>query len=409
MTSQLPDIYLFNPTCEYAIANGSAYWQPNRLLQKMEADLSSLPMFFAKKEDYVLVERIPSVEFLKTLKQIDIEIPNFITKKEAINNIDFINLPKNKLLPWGWSPSAHKFLFPLKESCTSGFQNSPVFSWKSEHREITSRKFALSILIQLQSTFNPNYILPVNFAPKVCTTQNDFETVIQQWKNVMIKAPWSSSGRGLQPITKTPVHPKVWEKIMGIVKEQGYTVAEPLLNKIHDLAFLFELKNGKVDFLGISNFYTDNKGQYEGNYLNGLSSAVEKRIPEFVDLVVREIRQPLINAIEASDMAKFYEGVFGVDMLIYTDKNNNLKINPCLEINVRHTMGLLAFRLERIIHSNKKGAFRIFYHPSTTFLSFKNEMRKKYPLKISEGKIISGFFPLTEANEKSMFGTYVLI
>ena len=131
MQNNIPDIYLFNPTCEYAVANGSANWQPNLLLQKMEADLSALPMFFAKPNDYVLVDRIPSAEFIKTLKQIDFEIPNFITKKDAINNTDFINLPKNKLLPWGWSPSAHKFLFPLKESCTASFRQSPVFEWKT--------------------------------------------------------------------------------------------------------------------------------------------------------------------------------------------------------------------------------------------------------------------------------------
>jgi hypothetical protein len=409
MTNLLPDIYLFNPTCEYAVANGSANWQPNHLLQKMEADLSALPMFFAKKEDYVLVDRIPSAEFIKTFKQIDIEIPNFITKKEAINNSDFINLPKNKLLPWGWSPSAHKFLLTLKESCSAGFQQSPVFIWKPEHREITSRKFALGILKQLQSRLKTDYILSPEHTPKVCTTKNDFETVIQQWEKVMIKAPWSSSGRGLQPITKTPVHPKVWEKVMGIVKEQGYAVAEPLFNKVHDIAFLFELKKGKVDFLGISIFCTNKKGQYEGNYLNGMPLSLEKKISEFSDFAVDEIRQPLINAIKNSELATNYEGFFGVDMLIYLDVNNKLKINPCLEINVRHTMGLLALRLEKIIRQNKKGFFGTFYQPGTTFLTFKKEMENKYPLKVSDRKIVSGFLALTEAGETTLFGAYLLI
>ena len=54
MTENLPDIYLFNPTCEYAVANGHTSWQPNRLLQKMEEDLGTLPLFFARPQDVIL-------------------------------------------------------------------------------------------------------------------------------------------------------------------------------------------------------------------------------------------------------------------------------------------------------------------------------------------------------------------
>ena len=409
MTVSHSNIYLFNPTCEYAIANGNVTWQPNRLLQKMEYDLSALPLFFAKKNDFVLVDKIPSLEFVELLEQFNIEIPNLILKNEAINNQQFINLPKNKLLPWGWSPAAHKLLFPFKESCSVEFQQSPVFKWTSEHRELTSRKFAAEILNQLQSNNPADYILPVEFAPKVCITQNDFETAIQQWGTIMVKAPWSSSGRGLQPITKTPVHPKVWEKVMGIVKEQGYAMAEPYLNKLLDVAFLFELKQGKADFLGISNFCTNKKGQYDGNWLNGLPQTLEKRVLEFVDYVILEIRQPLINTINNSEMAIFYEGVFGVDTLIYIDENQTLKINPCLEINVRHTMGLLSLRLEKLILQNKKGVYRIYYQPGTSFYNFKQEMEIQYPLRIFENKIESGFFAVTDADEHSIFGAYILV
>ena len=409
MTVFHSDIYLFNPTCEYAIANGNENWQPNRLLQKMEYDLSALPLFFAKKNDFVLVDKIPSPEFIELLVQLGIEIPNFILKNEAINNQQFINLPKNKMLPWGWSPAVHKLLFPFKESCSVEFQQSPVFNRTHEHRKITSRKFAADILNQLQTKITADYILPVEFAPKVCITQNDFETCILQWGKVMVKAPWSSSGRGLQPITKTPVHPKVWEKVMGIVKEQGFAIAEPYLNKALDLAFLFVLKKGKVDLLGISNFCTNKKGQYEGNWLNGLPRTLEKRVLEFADFVIREIRQPLINTIENSEMAIFYEGVFGVDTLTYFDENQSLKINPCLEINVRHTMGLLSLRLEKIIKQNKKGVYRIYYQPGTSFYTFKKEMEIQYPLRISENKIESGFFAVTDADKDSLFGAYILV
>lgn len=409
MTGLLHNIFIFNPTCEYAIANGSPSWQPNRLLQKMEADLSTLPLFFAGKNDFVLVEQMPTTEFLHSLKCIDMEIPGLILKNEVINNPQFLQLPKNKLIPWGWSPAAHQNFLPLKHACSSEFRQSPVFNWKTEHREITSRKFAIDILKKVCSSLNIDYLLSSEQTPEICQNQADFEKVIHRWGKIMVKAPWSSSGRGLQPITKTPVHPKVWEKVLGIVKEQGYAIAEPYLNKVLDLAFLFELKKGKVEFLGISNFCTNQKGQYEGNYINGLPLNTKNETVEFAHNVGREIHEPLAKAIENSKMAIFYEGVFGVDTLIYTDEKSKLRINPCLEINVRHTMGMLSLQLEKLVQPGKKGMFRIFYQPGVSFQTFKKEMEKKYPLKITAGKIESGFFPLTSADNASLFGAYLLI
>ncbi|HOI48862.1 MAG TPA: hypothetical protein PK167_06130, partial [Prolixibacteraceae bacterium] len=64
---KLPDVYLFNPTCEMAIANGTVSWQPNRLLQQMETDLGNLPQFFAAETDVVLVKRLPGKAFTDTL------------------------------------------------------------------------------------------------------------------------------------------------------------------------------------------------------------------------------------------------------------------------------------------------------------------------------------------------------
>ena len=133
----------------------------------------------------------------------------------------------------------------------------------------------------------------------------------------MVKAPWSSSGRGLQPVTKLPVHPKVWEKIMGIVKEQGYAIAEPFLNKQFDLSFQFEIVEGKVHFLGFSHFQTDKKGRYLGSFLNGIPNGTSQELALFVQQSSDFLVKPLAKIIEQSELPKNYEGHFGVDTLIY--------------------------------------------------------------------------------------------
>lgn len=194
-----------------------------------------------------------------------------------------------------------------------------------------------------------------------------------------------------------------------MVKDQGYTIVEPYLDKVIDLAFQFEIKKGKVSYLGISNFSTDYKGQYNGNSLNGLPNSLPRNVVEFIESVPALTLQPIKVILEASEMAKNYEGYFGVDTLIFKNDAGELKVNPCLEINVRYNMGLLCLTLERFIVPHKKGIYRTWFQPGTFFKDLKKEMETKHPLVLEGNKIASGFFPLTEAKEDTMFGAYILV
>ncbi len=403
------NIYLFNPTCEYAVANGNTSWQPNRILQKMEADLATLPMFFADSHDQILVDNLPSNEFITQFEKIAFCVPEFILKKSIQNPVDIQKQTFNKLKPWGWSPAAHKLLSPLKPFCSEEFRSSPVANWKTEHRGLFSKKFAIEILKELRTSSPSDTFITNDLVPEICTQKEQFKYLILRWEKLMVKAPWSSSGRGLQPVTKTPVHEKVWEKLLGIVNEQGFAIVEPFLDKAADLAFQFEVKKGKISFLGISNFSTDKKGQYQGNFLNGLPDSYSNEIKGFMAQAPKIIIEPLIKTLEKSKLAELYEGNFGVDTLIFRDKNNQLKINPCLEINLRQNMGLLSLQLEKLLYSDKKGIFRIFYNPGESFYSFKKKMEKEHPLKIKLQKVESGFLALTDATKNSQFGAYILV
>lgn len=409
MTEKLPDIFLFNPTCEYAVANGRASWQPNRLLQKMEEDLGSLPLFFARHNDVVLVKKTPQREFIASLHKINIFPPQFLQLNEIRTNSEFINQPKNQLLPWGWSPAAHKLLEPLKPSCSATFHQSPASSWNPEYREIYSKKFALNILKSLLPELPKKNVLPAHLIPQVCTTKPEIESLFRKWGKIMVKAPWSSSGRGLQRVTKSPVSEKVWEKLLGIISDQGYVIVEPLLNKMLDMAFQFEIKNGNISYLGISRFLTDEKGQYQGNFLNGWPDEQDLEIAEFAEKLPKMIIKPLATAIENSLLAKCYEGNFGVDTLIFRDEHDKLRVNPCLEINVRQTMGLLSLHFEKLISPQKKGVFKTFYQPQKPFAEFAEKMIKLHPLKLNNTKIESGFFPVIPLSSSTQFGAYIMV
>jgi len=409
MEPGLSDIYFFNPTCEYAVGNGQPSWQPNLLLQKMEEDLGALPLYFASQKDVVLVHKVPPVQYISRMEDIGLKVPELFPVQEAGRNKTFAGRPKNRLLPWGWSPAAHRLLEPLKLSCSAEFLESPVAEWKSGYRDLYSRKLARDILISLLPELPSEIMIQNHMLPEVCTSVEQIEELQSRWGKIMVKAPWSSSGRGLQPLTKIPLVPKVREKLQGIINDQGYAMAEPYLNKQLDMAFQFELKKGKVQYLGISRFFTDRKGRYEGNYLNGWPSGINSAVVKFADLMCQLLPGPLAAVIEAGKLAKSYEGNFGVDTLIYTDTEGTLRINPCLELNLRLTMGLLSLRLGKMMVPGKKGIYKIWYHAEKSYLHFVQEMEQKYPLVLSGTLIESGFFPLLPVDEGTLFGAYIFV
>ena len=85
-----------------------------------------------------------------------------------------------------------------------------------------------------------------------------------------------------------------------------------------------------------------------------------------------------------------YTGYLGVDMLVYRDKQNgNLAIHPCIEINMRYTMGMVALRIsERFLSPHARGDMHITYE-NKTGEAYKHHcfMKKAYPLEIVNGKI----------------------
>jgi len=388
----LPDIYHFNPTCEYAVANGHISWQPNNLLKKMEEDLGSLPLFLADAKDIILVKKIPSEKFQIQLKKTGFKMPRFLSIYDlSCNNFRIENI--GYLLPWGWSPAIHNLLSPLKAYCS---------------KEFYSKRFGLSILKSVLPLLPAGITMGPDMIPEICKNRTEIESLLSRWGKLMIKAPWSSSGRGLQPISKKPVTEKVWEKIMGIIKHQGYAIVEPLHEKKLDMALQFRICRKRISYLGVSKFITDKKGQYQGNILNGWPDFYDPEVISLGNYLPELIKDPLIKAIEKSSLPDFYEGFLGVDTLIFLDRKGKLRVNPCLEINLRQNMGLLSLKLEKLLYPGITGSFRTYYKPGQSFFDFKNEMEKKYPLKYKKNLMASGFMPLTDADEKTLFGAYII-
>ena len=156
-----------------------------------------------------------------------------------------------------------------------------------------------------------------------------------------MKAPWSSSGRGLRflSVEQTPFSMQAgW--FNNVIARQGSVMVEPLYHKVKDFGMEFHADSmGQIRFEGLSLFHTVN-GAYVGNILateSAKRNLISRYIPvEWVDDVQQEICRVL--------NLKGYEGPFGIDMMIVAS-NDGCLLHPCIEINLRRTMGHVALSL----------------------------------------------------------------
>jgi hypothetical protein len=403
-----PDIYFFNPTCELAVANGSANFMAPMQLRQFEDELSTLPWILARPEDIVLVDQLPPQQFTNQLESAGFRLPTFIRIEFGLTDPTFLGEEKGFLYPWGWSPAAHKLLSPLKSGCCSEFLNSPVADWRNVHRELYSRRSALKILKKILENDISNNLLSINDLPEICTSHEQIIALQQKWGKVVVKSPLSSSGRGLQILRPNEYNQTNRQVITGFLRQQDYVVVEPWHNKVLDLSFqFFSLGNGTIEYQGLTSFSTNQAGHYIGNFIQELPPDLTSEIKAFLQENIPQIKKILQGSLIESNYSTEHYGWLGVDAIIFRDKDDKLKFLTCLEINCRFTMGAIALNLRNHLAEHSIGEFRIMHGTEGQFAQFCEERMANEPLIIEGGKIVSGFLPVTTTSSESSFGAYI--
>ena len=172
-----------------------------------------------------------------------------------------------------------------------------------------------------------------------CTTRDEVEELLARYGQLVLKAPWSSSGRGLRflSVGRTPFEQQAgWFR--NVVEAQGCVMVEPHYNKVKDFGMEFYSDGqGRVNYLGLSLFHTAN-GAYTGNIL--ATEKVKREMlsryvsPDLLDAVQEKICQETAQLFHGR-----YRGHFGIDMMMCGG------LHPCVEINLRRTMGHVALAL----------------------------------------------------------------
>jgi hypothetical protein len=397
-------IYYFNPTCELAVANGSFSYMPPLLLQKMERDLALLPFVFATKDDFLLAEILPSNKFIQQLKDWGFKVPKFrtLSELEAMPPDTF-----ESICPWGWSPAAHFKLKNLKDKCSGKFKLNPTFKWQQIHQSLFERSTSLNFLIDILDNYQQSWFITKSLTGVKVTSIEEIEQLINNIQALVLKAPLSSSGRGIQIIRKNSLNNsnKTW--ISGVIKQQNYLIAEPLLEKLADLSFQFRITDcAEIDYLGFTFFETNSNGQYKGSFINHvIADFFPDRCVNDIEDMINKTAQIIGEVLKTSQYADLHRGFLGVDALIF-QYEQQLRIQPCIEINCRMNMGILTLLIQNHICKEVKGKFELFYGQNGDFQLFAKREQELNPPVMKDGKISSGFFPLVEPVREQKFGAY---
>lgn len=323
--------YLFNPAGDMALASGIENYTPPARIIAFEAGLSLLPALYAPAGSAILVH--PSISSGGVAA-----LPYFNEARQRSMQLIYQDspLPDASVVPWSWNKS---LAYRLRRMGLSG-NHMPSPRRLERWRELSHRRLTIDFH-QFATTASPTGELDYfkRNPPLIFTDMSAFCDALSAMCVGIVKAPWSSSGKGVFQVAY-PLDAAINQRVEKIIKTQGAVMLEPLWNRVLDCATEWECHDGEVRFLGYSVFQCSRAGAYKGNmvaspdvlrrHINAYTTSLEAALSVQESFLKRHV-------------APFYDGPVGIDML--TDRAGNL--NPCVEVNLRHTMGYVALMLAR--------------------------------------------------------------
>ncbi len=396
-------LHYFNPGHEAAVLNSSPYYTLPANPQKMQQDLQLLPAWYADPDDFVWLDKPLPESFVQSVTSRFQKLPKVLTASNIHPFKD--QLSETKAILWGLSPQGIYFFNQLNARHHLNLQVPP---WDHSYYGLCSRRTARECL---QTIINQIPEIAPDIVPEFYNEIGSIEQEMlkKQTTRFLIKAPYSSSGRGLLWIEPGQADQSSLQILRGMLKKQHEVSLERALDKQSDFAMLFHSNDdGSVDLKGYSLFQTDAKGNYKGNYLLS-QKQIESKISESLDTLLLEKVKQCLNQYLSQCIAPHYKGCICIDMMLYRE-NNRIRLHPCVEINLRYSMGWLALHLFRnYFDENACGSFQIEFHKQPEVINRRHqEMQLKAPLVLKNGKIVSGYMPLCPVDNETNYSAYIL-
>ena len=350
-------LHIFNPEHDIALASNLSNFTAPHAGRQLRNDLGFLPALWAKEGDQILVEHEESAQkaYRRVCHRLEkLGIADYSQAGKKIFPGREKNIPRlgiNCVQPWGWDRAIRRELERM------GLSSSllPTEEQIEQIRELSHRRTSAQLLprIQMEGTVGEAF---------ECTTIEQVYELFERYGRLVLKAPWSSSGRGVRFCDAARLNKKEEIKdnheeiiyknwISNILKTQGSIMAEPYYNKVKDFGMEFMAdEDGRINYLGLSLFHTVN-GAYEGNVL-ATENVKNELISRYVSIeLLDKVKQNIIECLRLPH----YVGPFGIDMMVTKEG-----LHPCVEINLRRTMGHVALAISPT-DDDIRGVMRVLY------------------------------------------------
>lgn len=315
------------------MGSDSTHYTPPPIVAGLARSGETLPMWIAPPDDFVLVGDVGR-QWWETHPERDTLARPWSGE------------PVECCMPWGWSKAVRENLR------VAGVAPSLLPS-----DDILDK---IRILSHRRLTINAHRYLSTGLEPVEARSEDEACQALERFGKVIGKYPWSSTGRGL--FSGDPGHVGSYlHRCRGAIDRQGSVMIEKAYDVVVNFAMLFSrLPGEKFGLRGYSLFETDRRA-YVANTLvhdNQIVRLLSRYVGKHqLDDTACALGHFLDEAVGETGTSQDFAGI---DMMIYREADGSYALNPCVEINLRLTMGFLSHSLlSRHLPAGFRGVLRI--------------------------------------------------
>lgn len=423
-----PAVFLFNPFAEHALA-GMDPSRLSRVHRQLARDLDILPAHLSRQDDVVLVHENPTTEFLESLQQAGLPVPEFDRLENGrISSASPLHRRAIATLrPWAWAPDSIECLAPLagrlrSDSCRAALRLD------AGRAALYGKAWSANFLRSWLERIPPEpWLCPLAHVGTPVHGLDDARSVIASIRarghhRLVVKADLGMAGSNQIRLWEPEPTASQWRWIESNVGEGRPLVVEPWLDRLADFSLQLEQSGADLQTVGYTGLVNDLRGQFVANFAEPRHASqpptsVARHFPHVrgFSRVFRGLLDSLLPALASAFHAAGHQGPIGIDAFAYRDTDGSVRIKPIVEVNPRHTFGRLTLELMRHVAPGSSGTLRLVGIRSCPvpseagvrpFLSLVQQLKRTHPVIRSGNptpRLVSGVIPLNDPERAEAF------
>lgn len=356
-------LHLYNPSHDEALAARSPYYYPSEAARQTARTHCALPLRWARPGDVLLV---PDEGCTRGAAEAAAQRGVTLVTERRGGTVRPLSATLwktiDRIAPWGWDllvrHSLHRLGAPERLL--------PSDAALEALRRLSARTTTAELLPMIRQTLSERMDSPTVGHSVIIRSIEEAERLTADWGGAVAKSLWSCSGRGVFLVGAT-LTGKERARLARLLRDHGAVELEPVYEKLLDFALEFEgckqpgndlavpeadttdatagmtnHSNGSAGpafpFLGLSVFTTHAFSGYVANRPCSQAEAAAAVRQVLPALPPPEVLADAVSAVVFPFISPAYHGPWGIDMMVVRTPEGP-RLHPCVEINLRRTMG----------------------------------------------------------------------